>query len=307
MKLKDWIIVALKGIGMGAANSVPGVSGGTIAFITGIYGRLVTAINHIDAKAVKMLFTGDFKGLWKHVDGNFLLALFTGVLIAMFSFAKLIVWCMDAYPVHTWGFFFGLIIASGVVMLRSTTGWKAADLGWLVLGAVLGVFICTLQGSESAGNPSLLYVLLCGAVSICAMILPGVSGSLLLQVMGEYRYIMVVIADVLTFDWNAIIALCVFGVGCVTGLLAFSKLLHFLMDRYARPTMVALTGFVLGSLVKVWPWRAEYLAMQGGDPLLGGSAPADLHIAGGIVCIILGIALVLGLEWLGSRGKKDAE
>lgn len=297
MKFKEAIILALKGAAMGAANSVPGVSGGTIAFVTGIYNRLVTSINNIDATAVKMLFKGDLKGLWKHVDGNFLVALFSGVLVAMFSLAKLIVWCMDYYPIHTWGFFFGLIIASGVVMLRSISGWRWMDILWLLGGAALGVFVCTLEGSESAGNPSLPYVFLCGAVSICAMILPGISGSLLLQVLGEYRYIMGVIADVLTFDWNAILTLVVFGLGCISGLLAFSKLLHFLMDRFAKPTMVALTGFVLGSLVKVWPWNS-YEAV---DPLIG--LPNDPHIFAAIICCLAGAALVLGLEYLGRRGE----
>lgn len=296
MTAKQSIILALKGMAMGAANSVPGVSGGTIAFVTGIYSRLVKAINNVDAKAVKMLFKGDFKGLWEHVDGNFLASLFSGVLIAMFSLAKLIVWCMDYYPIHTWGFFFGLIIASGVVMLRSIKGWKAADVLWLLAGAALGVFVCTLESMDAASvNPSLWYVFLCGAVSICAMILPGISGSLLLQVMGEYRYIMGVIGDVLTFDWNAILTLCVFGAGCVFGLLAFSKLLHFLMDRFEKPTMVALTGFVLGSLVKVWPWNS-YEAV---DPLIG--LPNDPHILAAIICCLAGAALVLGLEYLGRR------
>lgn len=300
MTLKDWIILTLKGIGMGAANSVPGVSGGTIAFITGIYEKLVRSINNIDTKAVKYLMKGEFGKLWDHVNGNFLCAVMLGVLIAMFSFAKLIVWCMDFYPIHTWAFFFGLIIASGIIMLRSIKGWNAVNVVLLIAGAALGVFVCTLDGAPDADDDlSLFYVFCCGAVSICAMILPGVSGSLLLQVMGAYRQIMEAIAQCLTFDVGAIVELCVFGAGCVCGLLAFAKLLRWLMDKWENQTMIVLCGFVLGSLVKVWPWDGDNL---GADALTG--AAADPHILAGVLFIIVGITLVLGLEWLGKRSKK---
>lgn len=299
MSIKEFVVLALKGVGMGAANSVPGVSGGTIAFITGIYQRLVTSINNIDRKAVSLLFKGEFRQLWQHVDGNFLCAVMLGVLVAMFSFAKLIVWCMDVYPVQTWAFFFGLIVASGIIMLRAIKGWNLANVLLLVAGAALGVFVCTLDGvSEMKTNPSLLYILCCGAVSICAMILPGISGSLLLQVMGAYRYIMEVIANCLTFDPKAMLELSVFGVGCVCGLLAFAKLLHYLMDKWGLQTMIVLSGFVLGSLVKVWPWNN----FEAVDPLTG--AANDPFILPAVLCCLAGTALVLGLEWVGHRSEK---
>lgn len=296
MTVKECIFTVLKGIGMGAANSVPGVSGGTIAFITGIYERLVNSLNNIDSKAVKLLLSGNFKELWQHVDGSFLCALMGGVLVAMFSFAKLMLVLLASFPIHTWAFFFGLIIASSIIMLADVKKWNFTNVLWLVFGGVLGVVVCTATPMETPDG--LWFILICGALSICAMILPGISGSFILLVLGKYEYIMQVISDVLTFDLNAIITLCVFGLGCVVGLLAFAKFLHWLLARWASQTLIVLSGFVLGSLVKVWPWSA-YSA--GADPLTG--APADLHIMAGVIWIVLGIALVLGLEYLGRRSK----
>lgn len=296
MKVSEIISLFLKGLGMGAANSVPGVSGGTIAFITGIYSRLVASLNNIDASAVKALFKGRFKEVWRHIDGNFLCAVLSGVLVAMFSFAKLMLVLLDKAPIQTWAFFFGLIIASSVIMLGGIRKWGVNDVLWLLFGGALGVAICTMTPMQTPDG--LWFIFICGALSICAMILPGISGSFILLVMGKYEYIMKVIADVLTFDWNAILVLCVFGLGCVVGLLAFAKFLHYLMDRWERQTLVVLSGFVLGSLVKVWPWNSYVSA----DPLLG--MENDPHILAAVLWCLGGIALVLGLEWAGRRASK---
>lgn len=307
MKIKDWIVLGLKGVAMGAANSVPGVSGGTIAFITGIYERLVASLNNIDSKAVKMLLKGEFKALWEHVDGNFLCAVMLGVLVAMFSFAKLMVYLLGAFPIQTWAFFLGLIIASSIVLLAGIKGWKASDAIWIVLGILLGLAVVWANmwinaGSQSVQTPDTLwFIMLCGMLSITAMILPGISGSFILVLLGKYEYIMIVISDVLKFDTDAIIKLCAFGLGCVIGLLAFAKFLHWLMAKYANQTLITLTGFILGSLPVLWPW-ASWNGYGAIDPLTG--LAADPHIVAGIVWIVIGTALILGLEWLGRKAQK---
>ncbi len=297
MKAFEWVALILKGIGMGAANSVPGVSGGTIAFITGIYSRLVASLNHIDAKAVKLLFKGRFKDVWDHVDGNFLCAVMSGVLIAMFSFAKLMLVLLADYPIQTWAFFFGLIIASSAIMLGGIKNWRTTDILWLLAGGAMGVAVCTMTPMQTPDG--LWFIFICGALSICAMILPGISGSFILLVMGKYEYIMQATVDVLSFNWNAILILCIFGLGCCVGILAFAKFLHWLLGRWERQTLTVLSGFVLGSLVKVWPWNSYVAA----DPLLG--TANDPHIAGAIIWCIVGIALVLGLELAGKKGRKQ--
>lgn len=292
--ITNWIILTLKGIGMGAANVVPGVSGGTIAFITGIYERLVSAINSIDSTAVKMLFTLRLKEFWKHIDGNFLLAILVGVGIATFSLAKLMTILLNVYPVHTWAFFFGLIIASSILILRDLKDWKAADYIFLIIGGALGITVCTLTPMHTPDN--LWFIFLCGAVSICAMILPGISGSFILLVMGKYEYVMQAIDGVLHLDGASAVTLAVFALGCITGILAFAKLLHFLLGKWNRQTILILSGFILGSLVKVWPWSNT-------EALAGASLPTEGFpcMGAAIVLCAAGIALVLVLERLGRR------
>ena len=286
---------------MGAANVIPGVSGGTIAFITGIYERLVGAINNVDSRAVRMLLKLRLKEFWKHIDGTFLLWLLLGVLIATFSLAKLMTVLLNTFPVQTWAFFFGLIIASSILILRDMKGWKGSDALYLVLGGVLGVVVCTLSPTQTPDT--LWFIFLCGMVSICAMILPGISGSFLLLVMGKYEYIMLAIDGLLHFDAHSIAVVLVFGLGCVVGILAFAKLLHFLLGRWNRQTILILSGFILGSLVKVWPWSNTAAIEAAGLPAEG----LPLWGAALLWCIV-GAALVLTLEWLGNRrGKTGTE
>lgn len=308
MRLKEFIVLVLKGLGMGAANVVPGVSGGTIAFITGIYERMVAAINNIDSAAVKMLMRGQFKQLWKHIDGTFLTAIMLGVVIATFSLAKLMLILLAGYAIQTWAFFFGLIIASALIILKDIKGWKGTDAIWLVLGGAAGVGVCLLSPMESPDG--LWYIFLCGAASICAMILPGLSGSFVLLVMGKYEAIMTAISGVLHLNIHSIIVLAVFALGCVAGILAFAKLLHWLLGKWNRQTIIMLSGFVIGSLVKVWPWHsASELPISPStysqiytDPILG--VAADAHITAAILCCICGAALVILLEFTGNPSSR---
>ena len=293
-KLMNDIIVALKGFGMGAANVIPGVSGGTIALLTGIFSRLVNCLNSLmEISTWKTLFKGDFKGFWEKVDGRFLLALAIGVLVSVFSLAKLMEYVLHVHPVQTWGFFFGMIAASATVMLLDVKNWKWKDVCWAVLGAILGITICTLSPTQTTDD--MWFIFVCGAIAICTMILPGVSGSFILLIFGKYDYIM---SAVSSLNWPVLI---VFGVGCVVGILAFSKFLHWMLVKFERQTMLVLVGFVIGSLVKVWPWN-DRAAVAAGN-VLSGSDPSEMHVTGAIIWAFVGIFLVWLLETLSSKKK----
>ena len=287
MKLVSKLTVALKGFFMGAANVVPGVSGGTIALITGIYKDIIDALNSLMEKATwKALLSGDFRGFWKQIHGPFLFWLFLGVLLSVFSLAKLMTYLLEFHPVQTWAFFFGLIVASAILMFRDIKGWGIREVLFTAAGIALGLAVCTLSPTRTPDNG--LFVFLCGAIAICTMILPGISGSFILVIMGKYDYIMQAISDL---DWRV---LGFFGVGCVVGILAFSKFLHWLLARFEKQTLLVLLGFVLGSLVKVWPWANESV-----------KALPDPHYGAAALWCVLGIAFVLGIEWLASRGPRE--
>lgn len=290
------IIVALKGFGMGAANVVPGVSGGTIALLTGIYSDIVGALNAVTEKETwKSLLHGRFREFWRLIKGDFLVALLVGVLLSVFSLAKLVTWCLTYYPILTWAFFFGLILASAVVMVRGIKDFRGADLIPAVIGLALGLVICTMSPTKTTDD--IWFIFLCGAISICAMILPGISGSFILLVMGKYHYIMQAITDL---NWPVII---MFGVGCVVGILAFAKLLHWLLARWERQTMLVLLGFVFGSLVRVWPWYDGEVVEAAQLLRTGSVSPLDLQIPGAVIWCAVGIAAVVLFELLGSRKK----
>ena len=288
---KDFV-TALKGFGMGAANVIPGVSGGTIALLTGIFGKIIGCLNALmEVRTWKLLLKGDFKGFWERIDGRFLVALGIGVVASVFTLARLMKFVLLHYPVQTWGFFFGMIAASAAVMLLDIKGWKPADIGWTVLGLALGLAVCTLSPTRTPDD--LWFVFLCGALAICTMILPGMSGSFVLLILGKYDYIMTAIS---TFN---VPVLLVFGAGCAVGILAFSKFLHWMLARCERQTLLVLVGFVIGSLVKVWPWN-DPAAVDAANRLNG--APADaLHIPGAVIFALAGLALVLLLEHFGRR------
>lgn len=312
------ILTGLKGFGMGAANVIPGVSGGTIALLTGIFTEIIDALNALmDPSSWKMLLKGQFREFWRYIHGTFLVSLMVGVLISIFSLAKLMVYVMHFYPVQTWAFFFGLIIASSVYMIYDIKGWKFVDSLFFAVGIALGVVICTLSPTTTPDD--LWFIFICGAIAVCTMILPGISGSFILVILGKYDYIMQAVNQL------NLPVLLVFGVGCVIGILGFSKFLHWLLKRYERATMLTLVGFVIGALVKVWPWNdmtavaeGQFLrsgmtaeaAQAGAQALLSAGNAAqgiDLQIPGAIIWAIAGLALVAVLEYLSSLQKLMAE
>ena len=268
---------------MGAANVVPGVSGGTIALLTGIYSRIINAIDALmRISNWKLLLKGDLKAFWKAVEGRFLLALGIGVVASVFTLAKLMEYVLANHPVQTWAFFFGLILASVYYMLRDIKNLKWLDAVQVFAGLVLGLVVCTLTPTKTPDT--MWFVFICGAIAVCTMILPGISGSFILVILGKYDYIMRAVSAL------DLPTLFVFALGCVVGILAFAKFLHWLLARYERSTMLVLIGFVLGSLVKVWPWH-DLSAIPDGQ----------LHIASAVIWCFIGLALIVAVELLSRK------
>lgn len=332
-RLKDYIAIAFKGACMGAADVIPGVSGGTIAFIMGIYDEFVGSIARIDAEAVRLLFKGRFGNFWRHINGNFLLSLVLGIGISVMALAGLMQYLLAHHPIQTWAFFFGLIVASSIFIIRGISGWRLREGIFLAMGAVLGVTVCTLSPTQTP--EALWFIFLSGAIAICAMILPGISGSFILLILGKYQYIMEAISGLVSgedFGRNILI-LAVFMTGAVVGILGFSKLLHWLLARWHKETLIVLAGFIIGSLVKVWPWSnteaivcsqfpavaalqdAAEKAMESGIGAEAAQKVLDAAVAShasliepqvfsAVVFALIGFCLVTGVEMAGKMMKK---
>jgi putative membrane protein len=245
--LKDYVLLFLKGMGMGGADVVPGVSGGTIAFITGIYQELLDSIKSFDKGAIQLIFAGKFAAFWKHVNGQFLLTLFAGIFLSILSLAKLIHYLLNDHPIQLWSFFFGLIIISALLVTRQIKKWSI----WIAISGILGIVIAYfITAATPATTPdNYLFIFLSGVIAICAMILPGISGSFILLILGKYEFIIESVKDM------NLLVIAVFGIGCVVGLLSFSRLVSWLLHKYHDLTVALLAGFMLGSLNKIWPWK----------------------------------------------------
>ena len=309
-------MVAVKGACMGAADVIPGVSGGTIAFITGIYDQLIGSINSINGTAVKLFFSGKFKEFWKHINGNFLLSIFCGIIISVLSLAGLMQYLLEHHPIQTWAFFFGLIVASSIFILRGIEGWNLKSVIFLILGVILGIVVCTLSPTQTPD--ALWFIFLSGALAICAMILPGISGSFILLILGKYKYIMGTITGVTTGTavGEGLVILGVFAVGAVCGILAFSRFLHWLLARYHKQTLLVLAGFIIGSLVKVWPWSnmeaiviSQFPEIADMAAAIGQAIPVEvladylpqvnMQIGSAVLFALIGFFLVTGIEIVG--------
>ncbi|WP_250632652.1 DUF368 domain-containing protein [Rhodoflexus caldus] len=245
--MREYIFLFLKGVAMGAADVVPGVSGGTIAFISGIYERLLDAIRSANGTALKLLFLGRIKELWQHIDGTFLVVLFAGIGTSVLGLSKLILYLLANQPEMLWSFFFGLIIASALLVAKSVKQWNIAAIVALMAGTAVAYWVTIAVPVETPTD--LWFIFLSGAIAICAMILPGISGSFILLLMSKYEYI---IRSLTELNFKVIIT---FALGCVAGLLSFSHVLHWLLKRYHDLAVALLMGFMLGSLNKVWPWK----------------------------------------------------
>jgi putative membrane protein len=297
----------IKGMLMGAADAVPGVSGGTIAFITGIYEELIHSIRRFDLKAVNVLFKEGIVAAWKQVNGTFLLVLLAGIALSIILLAKTVLFLLDEYPVLLWSFFFGLILASTWSVARHVAGWSANRMSVFVLGVVLAYLLTSM--SPSSVPDSALMVFFAGMIAICAMILPGISGSFILLLLGMYTTILTAIKE---FDF-AVVA--IFAAGAASGLLAFSRVLSWAFSHYRSMTLALLSGFLLGSLNKVWPWKytlSYTINTKGAQvPLVEQNVtpaaftdltgePSQLTLA--ILLMLVGLAVVLLIDRLPSRG-----
>jgi putative membrane protein len=245
------VVLALKGLCMGAADVVPGVSGGTVALITGIYDRLVRAIGSIDGHMLKHLARLDLKSALAGLHLRFLLTLFAGIGVAIISLARLMNYLLHYQPVFTWSLFFGLIGASILVVGRRVSGWWGTAGLTFILGILAALVIVNLIPFSTPENP--WFIFLCGLVAICAMILPGISGAFILLILGKYEFITAALKN--PFLPSNLSIILVFCCGCAVGLLGFSRLLKYLLQRYANRTLAFLTGLMTGSMWKIWPWK----------------------------------------------------
>lgn len=291
-KIKSYLVLAVKGVLMGAANVIPGVSGGTIAFMTGIYKDLVDSLKAIDGTAVKLLFKGRFKELWQKINGNFLLAVFAGVVISIFSLAKLMQYLLLEHPIPVWSFFFGLILVSTVLIMKDLGKFSFRNVLSFIIGAAFGVFICI--ATPATTPDSLLFIFLCGAITFCTMILPGISGSFILLLLGKYAYMLEAVGDL------KIVILLVFALGAAVGLVCFSHFLSWLLKKYYTPTLSMLCGLMFGSLLKVWPWK-ETLAAGTDRPLLPYQYAGDPQLSSAVIWMLVGAAFVAAINLAASK------
>ena len=300
----EYLIISLKGMAMGAADVVPGVSGGTIAFISGIYEELIDSLNNINFSLLKNLKTEGFKNTWNQANGNFLLALLSGVFVSVISLSKGVKWLLEHHPVLLWAFFFGLVLASIIYVGKQikTSSWNLKLFVAMGLGAAVAFLITTLNPSES--SDANLFLFGAGALAICAMILPGISGAFILVILGAYSPVLEAIN---TRDLKTIFFI---GAGAVVGLLSFSKLLKWLFEKYHELTLALLTGFMIGSLNKIWPWKVALtyrINSKGMQVPLNEKSISPFDFDGdpqlfqAIGLMVLGILIILTLEKISTK------
>jgi putative membrane protein len=293
---------------MGGADVIPGVSGGTIAFISGIYGELLHSLKSVDVDALNLLRQFRISDLWKHINGNFLAAVLAGIVTSIVSLAKLMTFLLEHHPIQIWSFFFGLILISSPLILRQIKKWKIGVVLSFIIGTGAAYLITILSPTQTP--EALWFIFIAGAIAICAMILPGISGAFILLLLGKYEFI---IRSLIELNFPVII---VFTIGCVVGLLSFSHLLTWILDRYHDLTVALLAGFMVGSLNKVWPWKevisyridstgeqvpafdrsilpGDYLEKTGQDPM----------VFQAIMMIALGVFIIVVIEKIAERIK----
>lgn len=299
--MKQYFSVFLKGVAMGTANIIPGVSGGTIALIVGIFERLINAIKSFNLTAIRLILKGDFKGFAQHTDLAFLISLFAGVGFAIIALARIFDYLFRAYPVYIWSFFFGLILASVYFVGKTVSKWNVTTVFSFAIGALIAIAMMFLN--PAVENNNFFYLILCGVVAICSMILPGLSGSFVLMLMGNYQLVAIDAINNFRFD-----ILLPVAIGAILGLLGFSYLLSWIFKKFRDQTIALLTGFILGSLGVIWPWkRAMYMLDSMGNEILKKGEPIvekyimffpqpDMEFFIAVFIMILGIASIWIIE-----------
>ncbi len=304
-KIKDYFLISLKGIAMGAADVVPGVSGGTIAFISGIYEELLQSISNIKLGLLKTLKNEGFKAAWTELNGNFLLSLFIGIIVSFLSLAKVISWLLETHPILLWSFFFGLVLASIIYVAKQIEKWNVISILLLIATTAIAYIITTLPPLVSEDS-SMPFIFLAGAIAICAMILPGISGSFILVLLGAYKPVLNALTN------KDIPVIVVFMLGAITGLLSFSRVLKWLFANYKNFTLAALTGFIIGSLNKIWPWKRVLTFRTNShgekvpfneESILPASYDGDPQILYAVLLALVGFGVILLLEKLAVSSK----
>ncbi|MEG1622227.1 MAG: DUF368 domain-containing protein [Alistipes sp.] len=305
MNISKWGLLTLKGCAMGMADVVPGVSGGTIAFISGIYEELIGSIKNIGLDAFKLLLRGHVADFWRKINGNFLCAVFAGVLLSIFSLARLMTYLLANHPIEIWSFFFGLIVASSILVAKEIGHWDAGRVVALIVGIVVAYWITVVSPSETPNT--WWFIILSGAIAICAMILPGISGAFILLLMGKYQFIMQAVGDL------NIGVILLFSFGAVTGLISFSHVLSWLLKHCHDITVALLMGFMLGSLNKVWPWKEvleTYTDAHGAthplveSNILPNIASGHAEIWQAVILAVAGFLLIYLIDLIGRKLKK---
>lgn len=301
---KEYVLTYFKGVAMGASDVVPGVSGGTIALITGIYERLLTAIKHINLTNIQLFFKGEFRQCWQNVDGNFLVSLLLGIATSFLLLAKLITFLIVTYPTFVWAFFFGLIIAS-TILVGKKVAWNWKTILSFVIFTVISFFLTSPANAPLSPDSKLWFIFICGMVAICAMILPGISGSFILVLLGQYFYIMQALTEM------EVVVLAVFMVGALIGILSFANVLSWLFKHYEMITLAALTGFMFGSLNKIWPWKhtlTTYIDNHGVEmPLTQQNIwppCVDANLIYTLLLIGIGVAIIFVIEGIAHKISK---
>lgn len=299
--IKENSLLVLKGMGMGAADVVPGVSGGTVAFITGIYEELINSIKSLNLNALKLFISGKFVDFWKAINGTFLISVFMGIAISIFSLAKGLQYLLNNFPILVWSFFFGLIVASAIYVARTISKWNFGTITAGAIGIAIAYLITIISPAEA--NTSYWFIFLSGSIAICAMILPGISGSFILVLLGMYKFILEAVGNL------EITVILTFMAGAAIGIIAFSNVLSWLLKKYHNITIAILAGFMVGSLNKVWPWKevTETILDRHGElktiadrNILPGTYEQitgnQALLLGAIVCVVLGFALIFIIE-----------
>lgn len=296
--LKDYFIISVKGMAMGAADVVPGVSGGTIAFISGIYEELIRTISGVHIGLLRIWKEDGFSAMWKAFNGNFIVALLSGILLSIFTVMRLANYLLENHPILIWAFFFGLVLASIYYVGKQIPKWTFNVFLFLLLGAGVAFYLTTLPPMTAAASN--LFLFFAGAIAICAMILPGISGAFILVLLGAYKTVSEAAHD---FDLKT---LGIVALGAIFGLLSFSRLLKWLFLNYSTLTLAVLTGFIAGSLNKIWPWKRVLETAQYGDKsvaireesVLPWNFDAEPHTMQAFFLMLAGFLVILILEGL---------
>ena len=294
----DYLLISLKGIAMGAADVVPGVSGGTIAFISGIYEELISTISTIDLSLLRTWKSQGFKAMWTALNGNFLVALLSGILLSIFTVMRLANYLLEHHPILIWAFFFGLVLASIYYVGKQIPKWTFNVFLFMLIGAATAFYLTTLPPLTAAASE--LYLFFAGALAICAMILPGISGAYILVLLGAYKTVSEATHN---FDFKT---LGIVALGAIFGILSFSKLLKWLFLNYSTLTLATLTGFIAGSLNKIWPWKeiletavyGEKSVVLRDESVMPWNFSAEPHTLQALFLMLAGFLVILILEGL---------